>query len=129
MREIKFRAWDSENNVMLRVLEARFDEEWSITTVARFLSFKSFKREEVPLMQFTGLKDKNGKDIYEGDILRHATPWNRERPFYVDTVEWKDIDCDNMEAHTRLVELGVGFAKPYDGEVIGNIYEHPELLK
>ena len=72
------------------------------------------------LMQYTGLKDKNGKEIYEGDILRAAgiVTWNEPE------VRWSCIDIewnDKCELHDMLY-----LTTPL--EVIGNIYENPEII-
>jgi uncharacterized phage protein (TIGR01671 family) len=71
------------------------------------------------LMQFTGLKDKNGREIYEGDILHvnNYSDWIVERR---DAGFWIYNQC-NPGVYFPLVDS--------DREVIGNIYENPELLK
>ena len=76
------------------------------------------ENEDLVLMQSTGLKDKNGKLIYEGDILKHE--WDHFPPYAVEW--WSQID-DQWE--------WAGFGLEYDTEsqiIIGNIYENPELL-
>ena len=105
MREIKFRAWDKD----LKKLTEPFYVGSQISMICE------------PEMQYTGLKDKNGKEIYEGDILRddrvdeynlYEIKWN-EYGTYADGLEdeiWEDVANDYLE-------------------VIGNIYENPELLK
>ena len=72
------------------------------------------------LMQFTGIKDKNGEDIYEGDIFQD------EEDGYCDFVEWDNEHC-GWTTHQWF--LPSEFKKLQEMEVIGNIYENPELLK
>lgn len=68
------------------------------------------------LMQFTGLLDKNGKEIYEGDIYK----WGNTPPEYKEIPRYPD----------RLFHLiGERVLLPEDIEIIGNIYENPELIK
>lgn len=70
------------------------------------------------LMQFTGLKDKHGKEIYEGDLLRHISfPIESAKP-----VEFKQgmFICKDITVSTY---------HPNNIEIVGNIYEHPELLE
>ena len=70
--------------------------------------------ERYKLMQFIGLKDKNGKEVYEGDICKKVLPYNRDF----------EIDNTPFQWHS-LIEFG-----SLEGlEIIGNIYENPELLK
>ena len=71
-REIKFRIWDIENKEMLKVQELDFEP----TFYGRRIAIRPdqyndyFDTEDMILMQYTGLHDKNGKEIYEGDIIR-----------------------------------------------------------
>jgi len=75
--------------------------------------------------QYTGLKDKNGKEIYEGDILTHHDS------LYTKLKTWKVIYKDASFALKHIHEFAHTSlnAVPYYGEVIGNIYENPELLE
>ena len=80
--------------------------------------------EECVLMQSTGLKAKNGKLIYEGDIVKifHVSGTMQGKYFF-DVIEWNDLRC-------RFETKNYGIIDDDDiYEVIGNIYENPELLK
>lgn len=107
MREIKFRAWDAVKKIWLHFDISQNPEYWS------------GKIKDCPLQQYTGLKDKNGKEIYEGDILGGKNAFGRDVRA---TVEWGKI---GWEAHEDN-ELNLQWK---EWEVIGNIYENPELLK
>lgn len=119
MREIKFRAWDKE--------EKRF---WYFTledVLKRNMNYKGSWDEKIlkgEKQQYTNLKDKNGKEIYEGDILKIEL----------------DVGTINLyvkydKGEYRLVDEGkwedslYGYMYFYDVEVVGNIYENKDLLK
>ena len=117
MREIKFRAYHKKNKKMMPVIaieahmEVRVrDKEWW---------YPNF----TVLMQYTGLKDKNGKEIYEGDVVegRKETSEScynvKSRVFYQDGCPAVEVDKDY---HPCLYEC-CGL------EIIGNIYENPEM--
>lgn len=101
MREIKFRTWDVQNKQMLKSHELNYS----------FLEANDF-RWFIP-MQYTGLKDKNGKEIYEGDILKDDD--------ILAVVEW-----DNNLARFYSVKPTV--RAWVNCEVLGNIYKSPEIL-
>ena len=101
MREIKFRAWNGER--MKEVLTWGFNEKF-ISTPKEVSPEDDFK-----VMQYTGLKDKNGKEIYEGDLVYLA-------------------GYGNYQAVFPFIELYEAEAEKDIGEIIGNIYENPELL-
>ncbi len=109
-RPIKFRAWDGRTMRVLKVLQ--------IDTIGEPGSM---------VMQFTGLTDKNGKEIYEGDVLRftlretlHEVAWEEKYAcftlFKVENEERREVWYPNRELDCPRLE------------VIGNIYETPELL-
>ena len=116
-REIKFRAWDKKKKVMRMVCAEDLRSE-SFDLFARFPE----DMELHDLMQFTGLKDKRRRGIYEGDILRiggRLAPVEvyYESPAFV-------VEDDLSEGAYVLNPLRVN-----EYEIIGNIYENPELLK
>lgn len=128
MRDIHFRAWDKEENEMLYS-----DPELSIgfnVFTGKWTGGKSdFELEHIILMQYTGLKDKNGKEIYEGDILKQADE-------DIIVAEYKCLEVDAFEGIGFNLWSFIGEYNKFDCarlqselEVIGNIYENPELLK
>ena len=127
MREIKFRAWDKENKKMLMVENLHFDEyrnnEMSVRTT---MYTDYFTPEEMILMQFTRLHDKNGKEIYEGDIIsngpeRCIVVWVKEYAGFM--LKLINKEYEDKEWTNPMIDLR------NDEEVIGNIYENPGLLK
>lgn len=108
-REIKFRAWDAIDEVMVEWPHFRDGDMNDL-----------FSKELTP-MQFTGLHDKNGREIYEGDIFQDGEDGS------YDFVKWRDGWCGFGTAVWWGPE-DLAEQAP-DCEVIGNIYENPELLK
>lgn len=122
----KFRAWDKRSNQMCEVLQISFELEFVQCTTGWVRTF-FFGDEDCDLMQSTGLKDKNGKEIFEGDIVDVGT----RIPFLNEIKR----DCDS--GYLKLVPIDKrwteGFFTNYEDksryEVLGNIYENPELLE
>lgn len=127
MREIKFRAWIKDYEVMVTVDFIDFIEG-EITIIDHEGIQRIFTLSEVELMQYTGLKDKNGVEIYERDILST----DLDRPYLI--VEFRNgafmFQChDNGKDYYDFMATtgeNSNFTKYH--EVIGNIYENPELL-
>ena len=142
MREIKFRAWiqlphhqphmilpgDMATNplevVTLNGKVLKLDENFELGT-ARPASL--YLPDQVILMQFTGLKDKNSVEIYEGSIVKQG--------IFVFEIVWSDrFSCFKMKidksrtADNKDILLGFGQDEAADCEVVGNIYENPGLL-
>lgn len=121
MREIKFRAWEKGNKVMYRSPDLDAFED--AAAWFRLLEDEDYSLEymsPIVLMQYTGLKDKNGTEIYEGDVLaaQGQVIWNDEEH------QWSAIDL-NWNDRREWHELEY-LTSPF--EVIGNIYENPELV-
>ena len=108
-REIKFRAWDGKE-MLYDVLAGA-----SSQNVCDFDDDDVWWWHEPPeaIMQFTGLKDKNGKEIYEGDIVKRLP--ESKYPFSW-AIGWSNSD-----------PVGFDLCKEAEYEIIGNIYENPEL--
>ena len=127
MREIKFRAYDKKKKKWLAGYDvgslggfSLFGEvmllgEWSHILDTYLMSREGFEPEDLVVMQFTGLKDKNGKEIYEGDVVQTENTVVGQITFY--------------SGHFMLdVGKGVRMYISDEYEVIGNIYQNPELL-
>jgi uncharacterized phage protein (TIGR01671 family) len=125
-REIKFRAWIKSNNSMQRCIEVN---PFYIGDCDRC----HWKHEEVELMQYTGLKDKNGVEIYEGDILAISyTTLITGLKVDKGVVEWKGYSDGEYARNIECWMSGESTISDCETEileVIGTIYENPELLK
>jgi uncharacterized phage protein (TIGR01671 family) len=117
--ELKFRAWEKSLKEMIPIHSIDFQTKMINTRSAwRWL-------HEVELMQYTGLHDKNGKEIYEGDIVEFNIFSDLPRRCR-DVVAYSN-GCFKVEKRTEL--LCTRLAPHFDLEIIGNIYDNPELLK
>jgi uncharacterized phage protein (TIGR01671 family) len=125
MREIKFRAWDKKWKKMY--YELPFAQE-----AEDILNILESRKDQYIFMQYTGLKDKNGKEIYEGDIIGNedgimgVVHFNAEPGcflagmYYIGNIDgmandWTYEDCCERGEWNHL-------------EIYGNIYENPEIL-
>jgi len=180
MKKVRFRVWQTFHKKMLTVTDLHFDKNGNIKgvtvrntpdTIPTIISYgleKDFGltyegKETLVLMQSTNLKDKNGKEIYEGDIIEY-------KHYHIIIPWWKDLkhkkEIEKMTKKKRksfsknrcvvtfedgefkfaygvrgynikinnFIHNGLSYTSDYkercwDFEVIGNIYENPELLK
>jgi uncharacterized phage protein (TIGR01671 family) len=113
MREIKFRAWDGEKMVSPDYIDRKGVAHWKENSIPTYSN---------NVMQFTGLEDKNGTPIYEGDIVK--TKYYGE-----DKIVAVEIDEEGVFPFSwfRDIEWN-GFTYSGNAEVIGNQFENPELL-
>ena len=129
MKEIKFRAWHKEKKKMVGINTIYFGAEMAtITTYKEPVNSYVLEYKDIELMQFTGLQDTNGVDIYEGDIINaeYRNEWSMEKT--KGSVMFSDNGCFYLSVTENE---GVIFPLFCEGtiEVIGNIYENPELLE
>ncbi len=115
MREIKFRAWDREKMLSWEQL---VQQNYAIR-------YFFFVPDLLELMQYTGLKDKNGKEIYEGDIVRREQNKGKKTDH---TIVFSDYRFAYTTEYHGSIALNKVVSQHQSLEVIGNIYENPELL-
>ncbi len=120
-REIKFRVWCNVYKEMKTVEQLWF---WGRATIVSGKSFEDIAPVvDYELMQFTGLLDKYGKEIYEGDVVsREVETWNWESTRYYEVVFEEGWFC------LKRKDSLYSFSWHLKEEVIGNVFENPELL-
>ena len=119
MREIKFRAWDKINKDMFNVESINFQER---RVYKDTVSYRKFN--DVELMQYTGLKDKNNKEIYEGDILFESFGERYYKVVFENGSFRGEFKGDFDEYSFDLIDIIAQGCK-----IVGNIYENPELME
>jgi YopX protein len=128
MREIKFRAWSNRDKCWCGAFSVHKSGLFTEITGARMengvcIAYADWidlsKQTEIVLMQYTGINDKNDKEIYEGDIVNSDY-------FPLSTVSFDDGAFILQAIKVKLFQRWV--ISHFELEVIGNIYENPELI-
>lgn len=142
-RAIEFRAWDASRKAMVT------DNSIGVSAIGDILQWVeqsrgkyAFSKSHInyDLMQYTGLKDKIGNKIYEGDIVKIPTWKDRFEKGGFASEDGEILDAAMKEEYGVPTSLcmvewdgqgftGFGLAYVEDGKIIGNIYENPELIK
>lgn len=123
MREIKFMAYEKAYNIIREVVSINFADKTVVLKDDFFDDVRLLNFDDVNLMQYTGVKDKNGVEIYQGYITKDT--YGTQIPM---VVTWDD-DCSGFRTLGKYNgEQYVGYVKD-SCEVVGNIYKNPELLK
>ena len=126
MREIRFRAWANGNMHSMGFTShdgyhfncGRDVEDWS--------------ESNAPIMQYTGLKDKNGVDIYEGDLIKNSKDRVGKVVWHKPSASFDVEFVSDPFKYNPAIDYSYGFKNNMwrnHVKVIGNIYENPELLK
>ena len=123
MREIKFRAWVKEKKAIFEVILIDYVSKkvtYLLERVWHLLNIRHDKFNDVELMQYTGLKDKNNKEIYEGDIIflrgsKYKVIFKTEGARFVLRNDEFELEITFINNNNERMEI------------IGNIYENPEL--
>lgn len=120
----KFRVWLTDIDQMLRVKALVFEKDKTRCVCGYSFDFY-LEDENATIMQSTGLKDKNGKEVFVGDIIKCTRGCLHE--VYIEK-EYGGTYWGGMPA-VYLKDLREGYAWTEHEEIIGNIYENPELLE
>lgn len=137
MRELKFRAFLKSNRKMYDVLTLDIIDQKALIEntedkerpLARYV-----RMSEIELMQFTGLKDTNGQEIYEGDILKVVRKYSEMDGTQGEVADFGEVLFDEGYAAYRVfgedeIPEELCYWHQENPYVVGNIYENPELLE
>ena len=147
MREIKFRVWNSDNKEFIsqkdfHLITIRFDGLPQFFSGDYVTIHGKFWPEHLVLQQYTGIKDKNGREIYEGDIIMNESDHDNAAMCVVGWSVYEEIGwslyypfrepMEPLKQNFNGIDLYEEYPLKYGGpcyEVIGNIYENSDLIK
>ncbi len=127
MREIKFRAWVKDRKAIFEVISIDYVSKkvtYIVERTGHLLNIRHDKFNDVELMQYTGIKDKDNKEIYEGDILFESFGERYYKVVFENGSFRAEFKGDFEEYSFDLIDVVAQGC-----EIVGNIYENPELIK
>ncbi|UXV14889.1 YopX family protein [Mammaliicoccus sciuri] len=121
MNRLRFRAWDKFDKEMLNVHGINYDAEgvWTKEMIDDESDGGFIYFSDIELLQSTGLFDKNGKEIFEGDIVKNEIN-------EVGYIEWSKCRFNFCDSVGHFYLFSIGARQPF--EILGNKFEHPHLL-
>lgn len=124
--QIKFRAWDKVNNRMI-IVQQLYYPYWVCGYVEHGECDITLQMDKFYLMQFTGLQDRTGKYIYDGDILKIIDPDPDQEIEWISKVKFTNAHfaIKIPEQEYEYMSLGHAVDYEFEFEIIGNIYENP----
>lgn len=133
----KFRAWDKRENTMRDVAVLHFTKNGKTNFIEYWINpteLKSYHVRNIDLMQSTGMKDKNGVEIFEGDIVlvsvRNGFDYLDNKVCIVkNSIDYSGLVCATVDEDLEYQIFNTELFEEYTYEVTGNIYENSELLE
>jgi len=133
MREIKFKAWDNINNEIVEIdgwnLYVADGKVYEIEERSQYYQVYMYKKDvsdRYKLMQYTGFNDKNGKEIYDGYIIRRKWFRGKEIKYVKEVIQF---DIGAFWCGGELLGRHLTTVTPSEIEIIGNIYENKDLME
>lgn len=134
-REIKFRAWHPDTKEMMPVETIDWDETQYLTEVSAGYTwgekFDPDKFQKLVLMQYTGMKDKEGKEIWEGDIIVEMVKLEigSLMEIFGEVFYNENVGAFDFRPFKKFAGLKASWTIGLNCKVLGNIYQNPELIK
>ena len=127
-REIMFRVWDKVGESIIYPLRQYDEHDYQISFDGRFYVHGHWFADAV-IMQYTGVKDKNGKEMYEGDIVKLAFNGSDDMEIGIVIIDQNGFHVVDQQKEYVCENYGEKYYLLEDATIIGNIFENPELIK